>query len=434
MKKTLSTIIIILVSINVFAQNKAIIVTTDITNFWNAFDKIVTTKDSATQYSLMNTLYIDKASLGLKAMMQARNYTAKSYIDAINNYPLFWASVRSNTNKATEFAAKIEVEIAKLKILYPKLKPATMYFTIGALRSNGTTLEGMVLIGSELALADKAAITTELPESSSHLRGYFDQEPIKNVVFLNVHEYIHTQQKTTIGNNLIQQCVIEGVAEFLAVKAMGQESPNPQIKFGKENNELVQQTFIKEMFSPYLYNWLWNDANNELKMRDMGYYIGYIICENYYEKAKDKNKAIKEMIELDYTNAKKIEAFVNQSGYFKDAISVYEKAFEANRPTVLNIKQFSNGSKKVSSNIAQVTITFSEVMDKNTRSFEYGPLGEANVMSIKNVVGFSDDGKSFTFEVELKPNRKYQLIIGTRFVSVDGVPLKPYLIEFETGK
>ncbi len=120
-------------------------ITYGIDNFWAAYDKIITTKDTVQPYNYLNKLFIDKGSPGLKAIMQAREYTAKSYIDAINSYPLFWNSIRDNTLKAKGLAKDIENDVLKIKNVYPYLKPAKIYFTIGTLKTGGTTLDGMVL-------------------------------------------------------------------------------------------------------------------------------------------------------------------------------------------------------------------------------------------------------------------------------------------------
>jgi len=72
-------------------------------------------------------------------------------------------------------------------------------------------------------------------------------------------------------------------------------------------------------------------------------------------------------------------------------------------------------------------------MDKRFRNFELGPLGEANLLKIKAFKGFSDDGYSASFDVVLKPKNKYQLVIGSGFRNENGIPLKPYLIEFTTA-
>ncbi|MBT1703541.1 DUF2268 domain-containing putative Zn-dependent protease [Chryseosolibacter indicus] len=407
-------------------------ITYDVDNFWDAYDKIKTTQDSVQQYEYINSLFIEKGSAGLKAIMKARRYTPASYVNAINNYPLFWASVRENTYKAKDFAKQIEIEINNFKTIYPDLKPATIYFTIGALKTNGTTLDGVVLIGSELALADENTVSDEFPNTLGHLKTYFSSNPIKDVVFLNVHEYVHTQQKTTVGTNLLSQCLIEGVAEFIAEKVTGKSSITPAVTYGKNNNRKVKERFVKEMFSRHYYNWLWNDTNNDFKIRDLGYYVGYAIAEHYYDMAADKKQAIREMITLEYDNAGALESFVNRSGYFGTPVQKLKAAYENGRPEVSAIAPFKNGAENVSSTIRQVTITFSTKMDTRFRGFDYGPLGESGLLRVNKFIGFSDDGKSAMIEVALKQNQKYQVLITDNFRSAEGIPLKPYLIEFKT--
>lgn len=72
-------------------------------------------------------------------------------------------------------------------------------------------------------------------------------------------------------------------------------------------------------------------------------------------------------------------------------------------------------------------------MDKGFSSFKLGPLGENNLLRLKSFIGFSGDGKSVTFEIELKPNQRYQIILGDGFRTGNGIRLKPYLINFETA-
>ena len=48
------------------------------------------------------------------------------------------------------------------------------------------------------------------------------------------------------------------------------------------------------------------------KPADLGYYVGYKICESYYNKQKDKKKAIQEILTI-----KDWEEFYLKSGYMK---------------------------------------------------------------------------------------------------------------------
>ncbi len=429
MKKLILILLLITNSLQCLSQK---FITSDIGNFWKAYDKIVSTKDSVLQYTYLNTLYFDKGSYGLKAIREVRDYTAKDYIDAINNYPLFWESIRENTLKAAVLAKEIEYGVKQLKVIYPELKPATVYFTIGAFRTNGTTLDSSVLIGSELALADANTNISELPNQFSHLKPYFASNPINGVTFLNIHEFVHTQQKNH-DYVLLYRSVYEGIAEFVAVKAMGQASTAPAIAYGYANEQLVKTKFSNVMYSGLaISQWLYNSTNNEFKTRDLGYYVGYAIAEKYYNKTKDKQKAIKTLIELDYSNEKQFEGVVDGSGYFVLPLKVLKQNYLKNQPKIIAIKEFTNGSSNVDPNTKQISVTFSHPMNPNQRGFEFGPLGETNALMIKKFNGFSDDKKTMTFEVALEANKKYQLEITDKFRSLDGVPLVPYLIDIKT--
>lgn len=407
-------------------------VTADIDNFWKAYDKIRATRDSVQQYAYINE-YIANGTPGLHAMMQARHYTAQEYVEAINNYPAFWKSVRPNTARAKDFATEISKEVGNLRKLYPALKPANIYFTVGALRSGGTTLNGMVLIGSEIALADEHTQSSEFPERLGHLPYYFEGNPVNDVVFLNVHEYIHTQQRTTIGNTALAQCVIEGVAEFLAVKAMQKPSPTPAVQFGPKRNGQIKERFAPDMHNPLaIYDWMWNSMDNEFGVRDLGYYIGYAICERYYDKAKDKLAAINDMINLDYNNPDALAAFTDASGYFDRPVLEYRAQFEEKRPRVTGTGDFAN-NKTVKPGKMAITVHFSAPMHQRYRNFELGPLGEDSLLRLTNAQ-FSEDGRSITLETDLLPGKRYQLELGYQFRDTEGRPLVPYLVDFTTSQ
>ena len=175
------------------AQESKKVFTIDIDNFWIAYDSIQTTKDSLKQIGLIQNLYIDKGTKGLKAFMAARDYNAKLWVQLIRLYPKFWNSIRPNTLSAKSYAPAIEQSINKFKELYPGLKEAKMYFTVGGLRSGGTTMNDMVLIGSEIATGNASTDVSEFP--NKWLESVFKNQQADNIVPLNIHEYVHTQQK-----------------------------------------------------------------------------------------------------------------------------------------------------------------------------------------------------------------------------------------------
>jgi hypothetical protein len=431
MRKAFLVIIISSLTTFSFAQKfNQTFVSTDIENFWIAYDKIVLTKDSIKQYSLLKEIYLNNGTEGLKSIMEVRNYTDKDFIDAINKYPKFWNSIRLNTLKAISLYPKINSDIRKLKKAYPDLKPSTIYFTVGAFRTGGTTQGNKVLLGSEVSLADKTTVIDELP--SWRQQFYQTQNPINEIALLCTHEYIHTQQKEIV-HNLISMCLYEGVAEFISCKVTGKKSDAPAIEFGKANQKIVVDKFVSDLFiMTNNYSWLWGENLNDLKVRDLGYYIGYEICERYYNISKDKKKAIKELIELDYTNEKEVERIVDITKLLPKTLEELNKDYEKQRPTVIQITPFENGSQIVKSGLTKITIIFSEPLVKYNTGIDFGPLGQDCFPTIKPEKFFGEDGKSWTFEADLKQNQHYQILIENNFRKENGVRLKPYLIDFKT--
>ncbi len=278
MKRLLWTLLILCLTTFTFAQNiEQTFVASDIDNFWIAYDKINSTRDSVLQVKFLKELYLDKGTEGLQSLVQSRNYTETEFITWITNYPKFWQSLKLNTLQLKDHYSIINNDIEKLRKLYPGLKPATIYFTIGAFRTNGMTHGNKILIGSEFSLADKSTNVSEFPGWRQEF--YKNQNPLMELGLLCTHEYIHTQQQELV-ENLLSMCLYEGVAEFVSCIATEKKSASPAIEFGKVNQKIVIEQFVSDMFiMTNNYNWLWGENRNELKVRDLGYYVGYEICE-----------------------------------------------------------------------------------------------------------------------------------------------------------
>jgi hypothetical protein len=414
-----------------FAQNiKQKFVSTDIDNFWLAYEKIISTNDTIQQDNYLQEFYIKKATLGLKSLIEVRNYSNKDFVNSINQYPKFWNSIKPNTLKVKSLYPKIKSDIQKLKKAYPELKPSTIYFTVGAFRTGGTTQGNKVLIGSELSLADKTTIIDELPNWRQNF--YKTQNPISEIALLCTHEYIHTQQKEIV-HNLITMCLYEGIAEFISCKVTDKKSDAPAIEFGKANQKIIIDKFVSDLFlMTNNYSWLWGENRNELQVRDLGYYIGYEISERYYNHSNDKTKAIRELIELDYTNEKEVERIVDLTKLLPKTLEELNNDYEKQRPKVLQLIPFENGNQKVKSGLTKITVVFSEPLVKYNTGVDFGPLGEDYFPKINAERVFGEDGKSWTFETDLKPNKRYQILISNNFRKENGVRLKPYLIDFNT--
>jgi len=286
--------------------------TSDIDNFWVAYDSLNTTTNRDTQLRMIQTLYFDKGTDGLKAFTAARNYTPETYVRIINDYPAFWKSIRKNTFAIKSQVRQIEKSVDRFKVLYPAIRPAGIYFTIGGLKSSGTTTGNMVLIGAEMATADTG---TDASELTNWLRAVFNSQVSGNIVGLNIHEYVHTQQNGK-GSSLLAQCLQEGSADFIAELVTRQKNLNDYMIYGQNNESSLKLKFRNEMWRRSTSNWLFN--GERVEHPDLGYFMGYSICRAYYNRSIDKQKAIKEIIELDFSSKDSVTAFLNQSLYYND--------------------------------------------------------------------------------------------------------------------
>ena len=411
-------------------KNQSKVITKDIDNFWKAYDLITQEPDSLIQTRLIDSLYIRKGSIGLEKIMEARNYTASEYVELINSYPKFFESIRANTLKSKTLTRELINGIDKLEAVYPHLKPAKIYFTIGCMRTGGTTRDSLILIGSELAMANSQTDISEFEgRTKEWLATYFGSDPFDRLVLLNVHEYVHTQQNP-IPNNLRHIVLYEGIAEFVSVTAMEVPSSAPAIEFGK-NTPAVRKRFEKEMFYERTSDWLWSSSPNEFGVRDLGYYVGYAIAEKHYNKSTNKQQAIKELIELDYSKPEEIDDFIDRVDYFSKTIEELQKEDRENRPKVLKVQQFENGAENVDPEIKQITVAFSVKLNGYNTGVDYSDLGETAFPKVASRE-WSSDSTSWTLEVELEPEKHYKFWITSNFRTKSGIAILPHLIEFKT--
>lgn len=293
------------------------VVTDDIGRFWATYDAVRAEPDAERQVALVQQHYIDPGSPGLHALMQVRNYTAREYAEAMRSWPRFWNSVRPFTANAQQASATLERDLAAFRTLYPALRPATITYAVGVLRTGGTTLGDKVLIGAEMALGDERVDVSELPEPMrSRLRIFYDIRPGANNAQNNLHEYVHTQQRETTGN-LAQYAVREGVAEYVAERISGRRPALPFYAYGARHQAEIRTRFIAEMDGDDLDTWLYNSARNPFGVSDVGYYAGYRIAQEYMRQQADEKAGIARMIELDYADPGAVRAFIEASGWLQ---------------------------------------------------------------------------------------------------------------------
>jgi hypothetical protein len=158
-KRLIAAMFLIISSLAGFAQppeqqvnsdpNKALIVTSDIDNFWRAFDLAAQETDQAKKIAIFQTEYFDKGSIGLQDFVRLRIKSAGDLVEAVEKMPLFYASARSPSLRVAELEKEIRKGFHRFKRLYPDAVFPNVYFLIGTTSTGGTASKNGLLIGTE---------------------------------------------------------------------------------------------------------------------------------------------------------------------------------------------------------------------------------------------------------------------------------------------
>ena len=316
--KIIITSILLISSILVHPNTDYHIETSDIANFWHAFEmlnKVMTKQDSI---DIIQKHYIDKASTDFREFIKIRNFTAAEYVEKVGRYPLYWRSIKPLTENIEDQLSELDKVIAKLEAAIPNYRQANICFAIGCLRTGGTTSKNLVLIGAEIAAADDSVEKSELPPRLRSIIG-----TTGGIISMVAHEIIHTQQIDrrimNFGSNpLLEQTIKEGVADFLTFEILGLNINQEIHNYGRLNECSLLKEFEADLKSePKNYtNWLYNGGKMVDRPADLGYFIGFNIAESYYQKQIDKSEAIRQLL-----NQKKYSKIYKESGYLGKSCS-----------------------------------------------------------------------------------------------------------------
>ena len=175
----------------------------------------------------------------------------------------------------------------------------------------------MVLVGGRIATGNSSTVVSEF--NDRWLKDVFSLQQPNNIVPLNIHEYVHTQQ---IGEaeNLLGQSIREGACDFITELVMGKPMVNPYLEYGRKNETALKQQFMDDMFTTAYVRWMYNGANAGT-VADLGYFMGYAICKSFYERMEDKKRAVAEIIELNYDDTAVLKTFLTGRAIMATALT-----------------------------------------------------------------------------------------------------------------
>ncbi len=280
------------------------LVTSDLDNFWRAYDLAAGATSNEEKEKIFQREYLDKGSPGLKDFIRERIKSAKNLAGEMQAEPKYYASLRQVTPRVKDMAPAIHASFRKLRELYSDAVFPDVYFLIGVMNSGGTTGPSGLLIGTEM---HGKTPDTDMSEMDSWLKQVLG--PVDDMPQIVAHELIHYQQGPE-GKTLLSLAIHEGSADFMGEMISGGQINKHLREYGDAHEADMWREFSAAMNGGDVSRWLFQGDKSKDRPADLGYYMGYRIAQSYYEHAADKRKAIRDILTVrDYA------AFLHESHY-----------------------------------------------------------------------------------------------------------------------
>jgi hypothetical protein len=280
------------------ASKRPKIVTGDVERFFRVYDAAHGHPTAAQ----LDKDYLAPGSAELHRFAQLRNVTGARMTAAIEKRPEIYVEARKCMGELPRVKTRLTVAFNKLAQLYPEAKFPPVTFVIGRGRPVGVTDPSGVYMGVE-ALCSANFMDPNLNDRFVH-----------NIA----HEYGHVQQTGAYQNlnpgdpdaTVLTMSLMEGVGEFTAELISGAVGNYQHKAWTKGHEAEIEQAFVRDEASHDLTPWMYNGPGDAQHPGDLGYWVGYRIVKSYYEHAKDKRQALRDIFQMSDS-----KAFLAKSGW-----------------------------------------------------------------------------------------------------------------------
>lgn len=274
------------------------ILTSDVERFYRVYEAA----DGRPSAEQLDRDYLAPGSQGLHEFMKLRNVSGARMADAMAKSPATWADARRCLAALPAVKRRLVTAFDKLASAYPEAKFPAVTIVVGRGRPVGITNPSGVTIGLE-ALCGANFMNPNLED---------------RFVRVIAHEYGHIQQPDDVqalevgmpGATLLRMSLIEGAAEFTSELITG-DVANWQHKAWTRGHEAeIEAAFVRDMDKTEVSAWLNNGPGDAAHPGDLGYWVGHRIVKAYYDRAKDKRQALREIYDI-----RDPHAFLEKSGW-----------------------------------------------------------------------------------------------------------------------
>lgn len=242
--------------------------------------------------------YLDPGSDGLHHLAKARNVSGTTIANTLAEHPEIYSDAKRCMVVLPRVRERVQAALLQLGRLYPEARfpPVTIAVGRGKPVAIGGPDDG-IQIGLEALCATN----------------WLNPNVEERFVHVLAHEYTHVQQAPALTNNehptVLELSLVEGAAEFTAELISGDVAYSNFKGSTTGREKEIETAFVADEDKIDLSNWFQNSTRE--KPGDLGYWVGYRIVKSYYQRASDKRRAFREILEM--TDPK---AFLTKSGWY----------------------------------------------------------------------------------------------------------------------
>jgi len=265
----------------------AAFITSDVERFWDVYSRLPAAADPV---GLLARDYLDAGSVGLQDFIPNRILGAANLHAVLQRYPKYFAAIRAHTLKVAGAEPAVRRAFRRFKALYAEATFPDVTFVMGALNSGGTSSSSGLLIGTDLFGGGPGVPLDEMDDW--HRAAIHATTDLPNLI---AHELIHFQQKHEV-RTLLGKAFHEGSADFLASLISEGNFNQAAYDYGHAHEAELWKQFKVEMGGEDASRWLYGSSRRDGHPADLGYFMGFRIAQAYYDQAKDKRQAVRDIL------------------------------------------------------------------------------------------------------------------------------------------
>jgi hypothetical protein len=261
-------------------------VTIDVENFIRTFQLLPKDGTEADIAKVLKTQYFEKGTPGLRQFIKKYDLTPERMAKAIKKRWDKYAGIKDMPDWLKAQAGILRKAYNRLKKYIPHAVYPPTYFVVAAHRGIASGSEE-----GQLVSVEKFDIKTKRLET------------------LVIHELVHFQQAMAVGmqkyvalfgpeKSLLGLTIREGTAEFFADLVTGRITQEKARDYVLKHEKRLWQQFQKEMYGKETGDWMWKKPKDPDQPPHIAYFMGSLFAKSYYDHAKDKTKAVLEILSV----------------------------------------------------------------------------------------------------------------------------------------